>query len=306
MRIAVMGAGSIGGYFGGMLAQGGHEVTLIARGPHLAAIRQNGLKIITDEEEFTVGCNATDSPNEVGVVDLILLTVKTYHNAQAVPAMLPMIGPDTLVLCLQNGIDSYQAAAEAVGQEKVLPGAAYIEAGHPSAGVVTQSGDVVRIEFGELSGGDSQRGRALQRTLEDSGIPAGFQLDIYQALWSKFLFIGTLAGVSSLARESLALLMPRPEWRRVVIGCLREIESVALASGIKLEPTIVADTIEYMEGSLESLQASMHTDLLAGRPLELEALNGAVIRAGDKAGTATPINGVIYAMLKPYEMGQTQ
>ncbi len=165
MRIAVMGAGSIGGYFGGMLARGGHDVTLIARGPHLAAIQERGLRIVTDQDELIVRCDATGSPEKVGVVDLILLTVKTYQNPVAVPAMLPMIGPDTLVLCLQNGIDSYQAAADVVGVAKVMPGAAYIEAGHPEPGVVTQSGDVVRIEFGEPGGGDSQRGRALQRTL---------------------------------------------------------------------------------------------------------------------------------------------
>ena len=303
MRIAVMGAGAVGGYFGGMLARSGHDVTLIARGPHLTAIQEQGLRIITDRDDFTVHCEATDSPGQVGVIDLILLTVKTYHNPVAVPAMLPMIGPDTLVLCLQNGIDSYQAAADVVGAEKVMPGAAYIEAGHPEPGVVTQSGDVVRIEFGEAGGGDSERGPALQRTLEQAGIPARFCLDIHQTLWSKFLFIATMAGVTSLARETLAQLMPRPEWRRIIINCLTEIESVGLASGIRLDSDIVASTLEYIEGSLEELQASMHSDLLAGRPLELEALNGAVVRAGEKAGVPTPINDVIYAMLKPYQKG---
>ena len=122
MRIAVMGAGAVGGYFGGMLARSGHDVTLIARGPHLEAIQEQGLRVMTDRDDFTVHCKATDSPGQVGVVDLILLTVKTYHNPVAVPAMLPMIGPDTLVLCLQNGIDSYQAAADVVGAEKVMPG----------------------------------------------------------------------------------------------------------------------------------------------------------------------------------------
>ena len=130
--------------------------------------------------------------------------MKTYHNAVAVPAILPMIGPDTLVLCLQNGIDSYQTAADIVGVAKVMPGAAYIEAGHPEPGVVTQSGDVVRIEFGEVPGGDSVRGQTLQRTLEQAGIPAKFNLDIHQTVWSKFLFIATLAGTTSLARESMA------------------------------------------------------------------------------------------------------
>ncbi len=299
MRIAVMGAGSIGGYFGGMLSRGGHEVALIARGPHLRAIQDRGLRIVTDDGEFNVRCEVFDQPERVGPVDLALLTVKTYHNAEAVPAMQPMVGADTVVLCLQNGIDSYQAAAEALGASHVMPGAAYIEAGLPEPGVVRQTGAVVRIEFGEIGGGDSDRGWRIQQTLAEAGIPAVFATDIHRTLWSKFLFIATLAGTTSLAREELAGLMPRPEWRRVIVGCMEEIYRVAVAAGINLEPDIVASTVAYMEGSLEQMHASMHSDLLAGRPLELEALNGAVTRTGQRTGTPTPINDVIYAALRP-------
>ena len=173
MRIGVMGAGSIGGYFGGMLSRGGHQVTLVARGAHLQAIQQGGLQIIRDDEQFTLRCpadvGATDDPTQAGPVELLLLTVKTYHNQQAVPAMLPMVGPNTVVLCLQNGIDSYQAAVQHVGQQRVLPGAAYIEAGTPKPGVVTQTGLVVRIVFGELDGSESQRGSLIRETLEGAG-----------------------------------------------------------------------------------------------------------------------------------------
>lgn len=304
MRVAVMGAGSIGGYFGGMLSRGGNGVTLIARGPHLQAIARQGLKIVRDDHEFIVGCNATEDPRQVGPVDLILLTVKTYHNRQAVPALLPMVAENTTILCLQNGIDSYQAVVEAAGREKVLPGAAYIEASLPGPGVVRQTGPVVRIAFGELDGRDSLRGRRICETLEQSGIPAEFTLDIQKTLWSKFLFIATLAGVTSPSRETLARLMPRPEWREVIVGCLREIERVGRASGVNLDPQIVGDTLQYMEGSLEQMHASMHADVMAGRPLELEALNGAVVRAGRSAGVPTPINDVIYAMLKPFAEGR--
>jgi 2-dehydropantoate 2-reductase len=300
-----MGAGSIGGYFGGMLSRGGNDVTLIARGPHLKAITQRGLKIVTDDQEFVVGCNATQDPQQVGIVDLILLTVKTYHNQQAVPALLPMVGENTVILCLQNGIDSYQAVVAAAGWEKVLPGAAYIEASLPEAGVVKQTGRVVRIAFGELDGRDSSRGRRISKTLEQSGIPAEFNLDIQKTLWSKFLFIATLAGVTTLSRETMARLMPRPEWREVIVGCLREIEAVGRASGVNLDPRVVEETLEYVEGSLEQMHASMHADIMAGRPLELEALNGAVVRAGRSAGVPTPINDVIYAMLKPHAEGRS-
>lgn len=303
MRIAVMGAGSIGGYFGGMLAQGGNEVTLIARGLHKTAIAEAGLRIISHQGEFTVRCDVTDDPQKVGPVELILLTVKTYHNEQAVPAMLPMVGENTTVLCLQNGIDSYQAAAQAVGQEKVLPGAAYIEASLEGPGVVRQAGPVVRIVFGELDGSESVRGKRIEQTLKRAGIPAQFTRDIQQTLWTKFLFIATMAGVTTLSRETLAQLMPRPEWRRVIVGCMREIEAVGRASGVNLEPNIVETTLQYIEGSLEQMHASMHADIIAGRPLELEALNGAVVRAGQAVNVPTPINDVIYAMLKPYLWG---
>jgi 2-dehydropantoate 2-reductase len=304
MRIAVMGAGSIGGYFGGMLARGGNQVTLIARGAHLRAINEHGLKIITDQEELLVPCRASDDPREVGPVDLALLTVKTYHNPQAIPAMRPLVGNDTTVLCLQNGIDSYQAAAAVLGPEKVMPCAAYIEASLPEPGVIRQTGRVVRIAFGEPEGGDSARGRRIQEILEASGITAQLQEDIRQTLWTKFLFIATMAGVTSLSRETMSRLMPRPEWRTVITGCMREIEAAGRASGVNLSPNIVEDTLEYIQGSLEHMHASMHADIVAGRPLELEALNGAAVRAGQAAGVPTPINDVIYAMLKPYVDGR--
>ena len=303
MRIAVMGAGSIGGYFGGMLSLGGNDVTLIARGAHLDAIRTNGLRIITDAGERTVSCAATSDPAEAGAMDLVLLTVKTYHNAQAVESMAPMVSANTTVLCLQNGIDSYRPAAGAFGDNRVMPGAAYIEAGLPGPGIVRQTGSVVRIEFGEVQGGDSDRGRLIRETLELSGIPAVFNEDIHRTLWTKFLFIATMAGTTTLAREELAGLMPRPEWKRVVVGCLREIEAVGRASGIALEPDVSAEILRYMEANLAQMHASMHSDILAGRPLELEALNGAVVRAGLAAGVPTPINDLIYALLKPWAGG---
>jgi 2-dehydropantoate 2-reductase len=304
MQVAVMGAGGVGGYFGGMLSRGGNQVTLIARGPHLRAISDHGLTVITDQERLTASCDATDDPRQVGVVDLVLLTVKTYHNEQAIAAMLPMVGPDTAVLCLQNGIDSYQAAMAGVGSEKVLPGAAYIETKIQEPGVVKQTGKVVRIVFGELDGNESERGKRILQALEQAGIPSQFDHDIHKTLWTKFLFIATLAGVTSLARETMAELIPRPEWRQVIWGCMAELDVVARATGVDLDPGVVQRTMDYIEGATGAMQASMHSDLMAGRPLELETINGAAVRAGKAAGVPTPINDTIYAMLKPFEKGK--
>ncbi len=304
MRIAVMGAGSVGGYLGGMLARGGHEVSLVARGAHLGAIREGGLRVVRDTEEFTVHPLATDNPEDIGPVELALLTVKTYQNADAVPAMSPLVGPGTTVLCLQNGVDSYLTPSETLGAERVLPGAMYIEAGTEGPGVVRQAGDVVRAVFGELDGSLSERGRAIGDALNGSGVPAELTADIRTGLWSKFLFIATMAGTTTLARQTLAELMPRPEWREVVVGCLREIEAAGRASGVNFPTRIHETTLDYIEENLADLHASMHTDVMAGRPLELEALNGAVVRAGRATGVPTPINDVIYAMLKPLAGGR--
>ena len=303
MQIAVMGAGSVGGYIGGMLARGGHDVSLIARGAHLAAIRENGLRVVRDHEEFTVNCTAADDPWEVGPVELVLLTVKTYQNSEAVAAMASMVGPYTTVLCLQNGVDSYMVPAAALGNEKVMAGAVYIEAGRDGPGIVRQAGDVVRVVFGEVDGAMSARGKAIEDAFNDSGIPAEFTADLRMGLWSKFLFIATMAGTTAMSRRRLAELMPRPEWRDVVVGCLREIEAAGRANGVNFPPDIHETTLSYIEDNLDDLQASMHSDVIAGKPLELEALNGAVVRAGRAAGVPTPINDVIYAMLKPLAAG---
>ena len=239
-------------------------------------------------------------------MDLALLTTKTYHNTVAVPSMAPMVGPKTAILCLQNGIDSYAPLVEAFPDAIVLPGAAYIEAGRSGPGVVTQAGDIVRIATGSIRGSDpshQQRAEAICSAFRDAGVLAEAEDNIAVTLWTKFLFITTMAGTTSLAREYLRDLLPRPEWHKIIVGCMTEIEAAGRGSGVDLSPTIVADTLDYMESAKGAMSASMHADLLAGRPMELEALNGAVVRAGESAGVATPINDVIYAALKPYAQG---
>ena len=303
MRIAVMGAGSIGGYFGGMLAQSGQDVTLIARGKHLETIRKDGLKILNDDGHFLVKCDATDDPTGIGVVDLVLLTVKTYQNDMAIPPLRSLIASSTSILCLQNGMDSYQSITRLLQIQDPLPGAAYIEASVQSPGIIRQSGTVVKIVFGELNGTLSSRGTEIQKVLSDSGIDMQFTTDILKTLWTKFLFISTMAGITCLTRETLAQLVPKEDWPNIIIDCMKEIEAVGRRNNINLESDVVKTTMDYITESLENMQASMHTDLMAGRPLELDALNGAVVRAGKLADIPTPINSLIYAMLKPYELG---
>ena len=304
MRIAVMGAGGVGGYFGGLLARAGNDVIFIARGEHLDAIRKQGLTIKSHHfGQFNAGKDATSDPGEVGVVDLVLFTVKTYHNAVAIPAMKPMVGEHTSILALQNGVESYEQLAGQLGGENVLPCAAYIETGIESPGVIAQKGEVVRIVFGEHSGQRTQRAEGILNVLTAVGINAELSTDIMKALWTKFVFIVALAGPTSAARSRMHQLLAYPEGRELVMDVLREAESVGRALDIALDDDVFDRTVAYIDGYARDLQASMHTDLERGRPLELEALNGAVVRLGQRAEVPVPMNRCIYALLKPYVQG---
>ena len=303
MHIAVMGAGGIGGYFGGLLAKAGNDVSLIARGKHLAAINRNGLEIKSSKERFKVTVAATDKPKDVGPVELIILSVKTYQNDQAIPALKPMVGEGTALLTLQNGVDGYQELAKAVGQEKVLPGAAYIESQIISPGIIQQSGDVVRIVFGEIGGEQTARAQRILDTFKQAQIETQISSDVTKTLWTKFLFISTLAGITSAARAPMSRLLQYPETRETILSIMREVETLGRAKEIRFDPDVVEKTMEYMETSAKDLQASMHTDLELGKPLELEALNGAAVRMGKELGIPTPVNHFLYTILLPHKGG---
>lgn len=303
MHIAVMGAGGIGGYFGGLLARAGNDVSLIARGKHLEAIRKNGLEVHGSKERFKVTVAATDNPKDVGPVELIILGVKTYQNDQAIPALKPMVGEGTALLTLQNGVDGYQELARAVGDRKVLPGAAYIESQIASPGIIQQSGDVVRIVFGEIGGEQTARAQRILETFEKAQIDTEISSDVTKTLWTKFLFISTLAGVTSATRAPMSRLLQYPETRETILSVMREIEALGKAKEIRFDPDVVEKTMEYMETSAKDLQASMHTDLELGKPLELEALNGAAVRMGKELGIPTPVNHFLYTILLPHQGG---
>ena len=303
MRIAVMGAGAVGGYFGGLLARAGNPVILIARGPHLAAMRARGLMVKSHWGTFTVKVEATEDTRVVGPVDLILYTVKTYQNEGALPALVPLMTPATCVISLQNGVDSHETVASALGKEQVLAGAAYIEATLEAPGTVAQSGDVARLVFGEIHGPSSQRCHRILQTLVAAGVAAEVSDDMSMELWNKFLFISVLAGVTSAARARLSYLIPHTPVRDMILAAMKEGEAVARARGINLNPETVSRTMDYLVGWAKDLKASMHTDLEAGRPLELEALTGALVRLGHEVGVATPVNDLLYTLLLVHRDG---
>ncbi len=303
MRIAIVGAGAVGGYFGGLLAKAGNHVTLIARGPHLEAIRSKGLEVRSHWSNFTISVDATNDPAEVGPVDLAILAVKTYQNAAVVPAIAPLVGGNSCIMTLQNGVEAYKEVGSAYGMDHVLPGAAYIEVHVAAPGVIEQVGEVVRIVFGEVEGAATQRALDIQSTLEAANIRAELADDVVKTLWTKFIFIATLAGTTSTSRSSMEPLLSNPASKKVIVACLREIEAVGRACSIDLDADVVERTMAYMESTAKDLRASMHTDLEQGRPLELEALNGAVVRLGQQVNIPTPVNDILYALLAVHKNG---
>lgn len=299
MRVAVMGAGGVGGYFGAVLARAGHQVHLIARGAHLEAIRSHGLRVeSTRSGHFTVHPPATDDPSQVGPVDLVLFTVKAYHNGQAIPAIAPLVGPDTAVLTLQNGVDSGEQLARLYGWERVLPGATYIEAAVKGPGVVVQQGEPCRIVFGAKAGPALPRARRVHQALTGAGVEASLVEDIDRELWGKFVYICGLSGVLSVTRATLVEVLSVPPARSLLLQVMQEVQEVGQALGVSLTPDTAQRAFDLLERHQETTSSSMQRDLLLGRRLEVEALHGTVVRLARQAGVEAPANGVIYACLK--------
>jgi 2-dehydropantoate 2-reductase len=304
MRIAVMGTGGTGGYFGGLLARAGEEVTFIARGAHLKAIRKNGLAIKSVlAGDFTISAKATDNTHDIGPVDLVLFCVKAYDNAAAADQIRPLIGPETVVLSVQNGIDNEQQIGEVIGPEHIAGCVSYVSSTIESPGVIAQTGGPGKIVFGEMQGGTSARTEALQSTLENSGITAELHSDIQVALWQKFLGICGVNGITALTRLPLGEILACEETRNLMRGTMEEVEAVARASAAALPEGCVDQSMDLFSSMGASVRGSMYYDLAAGRRLELEVLNGTVVRLGGEHGIPPPINFAIYAALKPYLNG---
>ena len=300
MRIAVMGAGGIGGNLGGLLARGGNDVSLIVRGAHLEAIRQNGLRVKMPQDEFTAEVHATNEPGEIGPVDLVLFTVKTYHNATAIAAMQPMVGVDTTVLSVQNGVETFDELAQVLGAECVLCGAAYFGAYIEAPGIITNRGVPPKILFGEVDGPESPRAQRIQETFQKAGINAELSDDVTKTLWTKFIILSSAAGITCAARLLIRPLVEGHEAREMWIAGMREVEAVARAKGVNLDLDVVEQAVGLLETLPWDYQLSMHADLNRGGPLELEAFNGAIVRMGRQLGIPTPVNQFLYTVLKPH------
>ena len=301
MRIAIMGAGGVGGCLGGLLGKAGNDVWLIVRGAHLEAIRTNGLKLVRPDTEFVVQVNATDNPAEVGPVDLVLFTVKTYQNRHVITTLKPLMGHETSVITLQNGVESHEQLGAVLGPSNILPGAYWAASHILSPGVIGE--DVpAQISFGEIDDTDSLRSPDIRKVFRDAGIKTEISLDPLQVLWEKFIVLSALAGITSAAQTRPKELLKYPDARAMFCNAMKESLAIGLAKGINLPDNLVQDSLKYIE-SLPDFQNSMHGDYEAGRATELEALSGAVIRLGKQIGVKTPVHEFLYSVLLPHKDG---
>ena len=301
MRIAIMGAGGVGGCLGGLLGKAGNDVWLIVRGEHLEAIRANGLKLVRPDTEFVVHVNATDNPAEVGPVDLVLFTVKTYQNRHVITTLKPLMGHQTSVITLQNGVESHEQLGAVLGPSNILPGAYWASSHILSPGVIGE--DVpAQISFGEIDDTDSLRSPDIRKVFRDAGIETEISLDPLQVLWEKFIVLSALAGITSAAQTRPKELLKYPDARTMFCNAMEESLAVGLAKGINLPDNLVQDSLKYVD-NLPDFQNSMHGDYEAGRPTELEALSGAVIRLGKQIGVKTPVHEFLYSVLLPHKDG---
>jgi len=307
MRIAVVGAGGTGGYFGGLLARAGQDVTFIARGAQLDALRTKGLQVKSRQfGTFAVPVKATDNVDEIGPVDLILFCVKAYDTVEAAEAMRPLLGASTMVLSVQNGIDNESRIAAITGKHAVLGAAATVSAQIESPGVIAVTQEPAWIRFGELDGGVSRRTDHLAEIFQAAGFNSDVFPDIRIQMWEKFVFICALSGVTTMMRLPIGPILAHEESRMLFRAVMEEVTAVAHVHGIPLPEDVVDRWFTLSERLNGGVYGSMHTDLVEGRRLELESLNGMVTRLGFAAHVPTPMNFAIYAALKPLADGPFQ
>ncbi len=307
MRVAILGSGAVGGYYGAQLARAGHDVTFIARGAHLTAIRDRGLEIRSPQlGDFTVRAPVEEDTSKVGQVDLVVVAVKAYDNPTALPMVPAMIGPDSAVLTLQNGVDSVHELAAVVPECQVIGGTTYVATALSAAGVITQTGTHRRIVFGEVFGRLPRASERVQRVCE-ALVGADVQAEAVEdgriPIWEKFIFLVALAGFTGAARLPIGPVWADPLIRAQFLEGCREVERLARAEGVPVAADIIDRISAYAGGIPGSMRSSLLIDLAQGKRIEVEALQGSVVRRAQRAGLAVPIMSTLYAVLKPHAGG---
>ena len=306
MRIAVVGAGGVGGGFGAALAKAGADVTFIARGAHLAAMKSEGLKVVSQRgDTHLVPTQATDDPAKIGPVDIVLFCVKLWDVESAGERIKPMIGPGTAVIPLQNGIDAAERLIPILGERAVMGGVAQISASITAPGVITQVGTFMRMIFGELDGKRSKRAEDFLALCQKAGFDSVLSEQIITDLWMKFILLAANSSITALARQPIGKLRDDPDVRPVFIAAYQEVIDIGRARGVALPSDAIDKILEFNRHAPPTMKASMALDLERGNRLELPWLGGKVAELGRQLGVPTPTHGVMYAMLKPYVMGKS-
>ena len=302
MHIAIVGTGGVGGYFGGRLAQSGQDVTFIARGAHLNAIRDNGLKIISTKGDFAINpATATDDPSDTGMVDVILIAVKAWNVAEVAEIIRPMVGPNTCILPLENGVDAPAQLTAVYGSEQVLGGLCRVISHISEPGRIRHDGGDDFIALGELDNQPSARVEALGRIFSDAGLTVDLPKDIHAAMWAKFLFISAFGGVGAVTRVPAGVTRELPETRSMLEAAMTEAYNVAITRRINLPQDAVAVGMAAMDRQPPGGEASMQRDIMNGKPSELESQTGAMVRLGKESSVPTPTHDFIYRCLLPLE-----
>ena len=304
MRIAILGSGAVGGYYGARLLRAGHDVAFIARGPHLAAMRERGLSIKSPAlYDFTLPVRAEQDASRVGPVDLVLVAIKAYDNQTALPMLAPMLRADTIVLTVQNGVDSAADVAAVAGEGRTLGGATYIATALEEPGVIVQTGTHRRIQFGEVFG-ELPRLSDRVSMLREAFAAADIEVDAFGdgrvPIWEKFVFLAAMAGFTGAARLPIGPIWTDAFVRAQFLAGCREIEAVARAEGVPVAPDVVDRIVPYVDKMPGTMRSSLLIDLQHHKRTEVEALQGSVVRRGARVGVPTPILSTLYALLKLY------
>jgi 2-dehydropantoate 2-reductase len=306
MRIAIMGSGGLGGYFGARLVQGGADVHFVARGKHLAAMKQDGLRIDGPEPIHVAKVNATDDPREIGVADVVMLCVKLWDTEQAIEQIRPMVGPDTAIVSFQNGVLKDQYLRAAFDARQLMGGVGYVATTIGAPGVISQTGPMQRLLFGEFDGSRSKRGEALLAACKAGGINAELSDDILREIWQKFVFLVALSGATTTIRKSLGPIRSNPQTRAFFLDVMREVVAVGRAHGVSLPEDYADVRMKFADELPADMTASMHHDLQRGNRLEVRWLSGGVVELGRAKGVATPLNRAIADILALHAEGGGQ
>jgi len=304
MRIAVMGAGGVGGYFGARLARAGHAVTFIARGRHLAAMRERGLAVNSANGDLRLATPAvTDTPATVGPVDVVLFAVKLWDTESAAEAIRPLVAAGGVVIPFQNGVGSIERIGAVLGAQHVMGGVAQIAATIAEPGVIAHTGTMARLRFGPVLPAQRPAAETLLAACKGAGIDAELVPDIRLALWEKFVFLAAFSGLTSVARQPIGVLRGDPDLRTALEAAMREAWMVGRAKHVALSDDFVAQQMRFADGLPAEMKSSMLNDLNAGGRLEAPWLSGAVARMAAELGVPAPVHATLYAVLKPYCAG---